>query len=173
MDKSVKNVENVEVKNTEVNDGNSAKKAEKAEKSFLTEAEGAFALSRPDVRSYSGLSLAFIGDGAYELAIRTLIISKGNTQVNKMHRQCSELVKAPAQAAMIQAVFEQLTPEEQAVCRRGHNTKPHTKAKNATTEDYLWATGFEALCGWLYLKGEQGRMMDVIKMGLAAIGYEY
>ena len=109
MDKSVKNVENVEVKNTEVNDGNSA---EKAEKSFLTEAEGAFALSRPDVRSYSGLSLAFIGDGAYELAIRTLIISKGNTQVNKMHRQCSELVKAPAQAAMIQAIFEQLTPGE-------------------------------------------------------------
>lgn len=141
-------------------------------KEFLEQAEEIFALPRQDIRSYSGLSLAFIGDGAYELAIRTLIISKGNTQVNKMHRQCSELVKAPTQSAMIQAIFDQLTEEEQAVCRRGHNTKPHTKAKNATTEDYLWATGLEALCGWLYLKHRQQRMMEIIRSGLAGIGYE-
>ncbi|MCI7098844.1 MAG: ribonuclease III [Lachnospiraceae bacterium] len=141
-------------------------------KCFLEEAEAAFGLTLPDVRSYSGLSLAFIGDGAYELAIRTLIISKGNTQVHKMHRQCSELVKAPAQAAMIRAVFGQLTEEEQAVCRRGHNTKPHTKAKNASADDYLWATGLEALCGWLYLKHDQHRMMEIIRAGLSAIGYE-
>lgn len=141
-------------------------------KSFLDQAEEVFGLNSPDIRSYSGLSLAFIGDGAYELAIRTLIVSRGNTQVHKMHRQCSELVKAPTQSAMIQAVFEQLTAQEQAVCRRGHNTKPHTKAKNATTEDYLWATGLEALCGWLYLKHDQKRMMEIIRSGLAAIGYE-
>ena len=139
---------------------------------FLDQAQEVFQLSQPDVRSYSGLSLAFIGDGVYELAIRTLIISKGNTQVRKMHRQCSELVKASAQAAMVQAIFEQLTQEEQAVCRRGHNTKPHTKAKNATTEEYLWATGLEALCGWLYLNHKQQRMMEVIRAGLAAIGYQ-
>lgn len=141
-------------------------------KAFLEQAEEIFALPRQDIRSYSGLSLAFIGDGAYELAIRTLIISKGNTQVNKMHRQCSELVKAPTQSAMIRAIFDQLTEEEQAVCRRGHNTKPHTKAKNATTEDYLWATGLEALCGWLYLNHRQQRMMEIIRSGLAGIGYE-
>lgn len=142
------------------------------DRSFLKEAEEAFGLTLPDVRSYSGLALAFIGDGAYELAVRTLIISRGNTQVNRMHRQCSELVKAPAQAAMIRAVFDRLTKEEQAVCRRGHNTKPHTKAKNATTDDYLWATGLEALCGWLYLRHDQHRMMEIIRTGLSAIGYE-
>jgi ribonuclease-3 family protein len=142
-------------------------------KSFLEQAEETFEVSLPDIRSYSGLSLAFIGDGAYELAIRTLIISKGNTQVKKMHKQCSDLVKAPAQSAMIQAVFEQLTPEEQAVCRRGHNTKPHTKAKNATTDEYLWATGMEALCGWLYLNHDQERLLEVIKMGLEAIDAEH
>lgn len=86
-----------------------------------------------------------------------------------MHRQCSELVKAPAQAAMVQAIWENLTAQEQAVCRRGRNTKPHTKAKNATTEEYLWATGFEALCGWLYLNGEQKRLLRVVKMGLEAV----
>lgn len=142
------------------------------DRSFLDQAKEVFELDSPDIRSYSGLSLAFIGDAAYELAIRTLVISRGNTQVNRMHRQCSELVKAPTQAAMIRAVYEQLTEEEQSVCRRGHNTKPHTKAKNATTEDYLWATGLEALCGWLYLKHEQQRMMEIIKAGLLAIGYE-
>lgn len=147
-------------------------KSIKQDKEFLDQAEELFRLSSPDIRSYSGLSLAFIGDGVYELVIRTLVISKGNMPVHKMHRQCSELVKAPAQSAMIQAVFEQLTKEEQAVCRRGHNTKPHTKAKNADTEEYLWATGLEALCGWLYLKHEQRRMMEIIKAGLAAIGYE-
>lgn len=138
-------------------------------RSFLEETREVLELSVPDVRSYSGLSLAFIGDGAYELAIRTLVISQGNRQVNKMHRQCSELVKAPAQAAIVQAIWENLTVEEQAVCRRGRNTKPHTKAKNATTEEYLWATGFEALCGWLYLNGEQKRLLEVVKMGLEAV----
>lgn len=142
------------------------------DKSFLDQAEEVFGLASPDIRSYSGLSLAFIGDAVFELAIRTLIISRGNTQVSRMHRQCSELVKAPTQASMIRAVYEQLTEEEQAVSRRGHNTKPHTKAKNATTEDYLWATGLEALCGWLYLKHDQQRMMEIIKAGLSAIGYE-
>lgn len=137
---------------------------------FLSREEDVFDLESPDVRSYSGLSLAFIGDGAFELIIRTLIVSRGNMPVKKMHRLCSELVKAPAQSAMIQAVFETLTPQEQAVCRRGKNTKPHTKAKNATTEDYLWATGLEALCGWLYLSHRQERLLEVVKAGLMAIG---
>ena len=141
-------------------------------KNFFDQAEEIFELTSPDIRSYSGLSLAFIGDGVYELVIRTLIISKGNTQVSKMHRQCSELVKAPAQSAMIRAVFDQLTEEEKAVCRRGRNTKPHTKAKNASMADYRKATGLEALCGWLYLKHDQRRVMEIIRAGLEAIGYE-
>lgn len=145
---------------------------ESVNKSFLIQEEEVLELSSPDVHSYSGLALAFIGDAVYELAIRTLVISKGNRQVNKMHRQCSELVKAPTQSSMIQAVFEQLTEEEQAVCKRGRNTKPHTKAKNATADDYLWATGLEALCGWLYLNHEQKRLLELIKAGLEAIGYE-
>ncbi|MDD7389416.1 MAG: ribonuclease III domain-containing protein [Lachnospiraceae bacterium] len=168
MDEGVKNV----VSEVRSSRGRDSADMSSEVRSFIEEAEEALGLTLPDVRSYSGLSLAFIGDGAYELAIRTLIISRGNTQVNKMHRQCSELVKAPAQAAMIRAVFDQLTEEEQAVCRRGHNTKPHTKAKNATADDYLWATGLEALCGWLYLKHDQRRLMEVIRTGLLAIGYE-
>ncbi|MDO5411213.1 MAG: ribonuclease III domain-containing protein [Lachnospiraceae bacterium] len=140
--------------------------------SFLSQTEDIFRLSKPDPASYSGLSLAFIGDGVYELLIRTLIISRGNMQVQKMHRQCSELVKASTQSVMIQRIFDQLTEAEQAVCKRGRNAKPHTKAKNATTEDYLWATGLEALCGWLYLNHEQERLMEIVQTGLAAIGYE-
>lgn len=137
--------------------------------SFLQDVKEQFHLQMPEALSYSGLALAFVGDGAYELAVRTLIAGKGNMQVQKMHRMCSELVKAPTQAAMVHAIFHQLTKEEQSVCKRGHNTKPHTKAKNATTEDYLWATGLEALCGWLYLTDQQQRLMEVIRMGLDAL----
>ena len=136
---------------------------------FFDEVQEVFELPAKDINSYSGLSLAFIGDGVYEMVIRTLILSKGNMPVNKMHKQCSELVKAPTQSAMIQAMYEQLTKEEQAVCRRGHNTKPHTKAKNASTEDYLWATALEALCGWLYLQKQEKRLMELIRMGLNAV----
>ena len=137
--------------------------------SFLLSVKEQFHLQMPDPLSYSGLALAFVGDGAYELVIRTLIAGRGNMQVKKMHRMCSELVKAPAQAAMVHAIFDRLTKEEQAVCKRGHNTKPHTKAKNADMEEYLWATGLEALCGWLYLTGQQQRLMEVIHMGMDAL----
>lgn len=137
--------------------------------SFLQDVKEQFHLKMPEPLSYSGLALAFVGDGAYELVIRTLIAGRGNMQVKKMHRMCSELVKAPAQAAMVHAIFDRLTKEEQAVCKRGHNTKPHTKAKNADMEEYLWATGLEALCGWLYLTGQQQRLMEVIHMGLDAL----
>lgn len=136
---------------------------------LLSDITDYFQLKKNSPSSYSGLPLAFIGDGIYEMVIRTIIISEGNMQVHKMHRRCSELVKAATQSAMIQAVFDQLTEEEQAVCRRGHNTKPHTKAKNASTEEYLWATGFEALCGWLYLSHQQERLFEVIRMGLDAV----
>lgn len=137
---------------------------------LLSDIAADFQLKKINASSYSGLPLAFIGDGIYEMVIRTLIISEGNMQVNKMHRRCSELVKAGTQSAMIQAIFDRLTEEEQAVSRRGHNTKPHTKAKNASTEEYLWATGFEALCGWLYLSHQQERLFEVIRMGLEAVG---
>lgn len=122
-----------------------------------------------DIKTYSPLVLAYIGDGIYDLIIRTIIVYQGNTQPNKLHRRASELVKAATQSTMIDLIFEDMTTEEQEMFRRGRNAKSPTMAKNATMKDYRKATGFEALMGYLYLKGNYDRMTDLIKLGLARL----
>ncbi len=122
-----------------------------------------------DIKTYSPLVLAYIGDGIYDLIIRTIVVHQGNTQANKLHRRTSELVKAATQATMIDLLFEDMTTEEQDMFRRGRNAKSPTMAKNATMKDYRKATGFEALMGYLYLKGDYERMTDLIKLGLARL----
>ena len=123
-----------------------------------------------DIGQYSPLVLAYIGDAAYELVIRSLLLKQGNAPVQKLHRRASQLVKASAQARMIRRLSEngRLLPEEEAVYRRGRNTKSHTVAKHASMIDYRMATGFEALMGWLYLKKDYGRMLCLIREGLDA-----
>ena len=128
-----------------------------------------FQLPRQDIRTYSPLALAYIGDGIYELYIRTIVVGRGNRQASKLHHAASRLVKAPTQALMAEALEAEFTPEEEAVYRRGRNAKSYTTAKNATTGQYRKATGFEAVMGYLYLTGQYIRMIDLIKMGLEAV----
>lgn len=125
-----------------------------------------FQLPEVDVKTYSPLTLAYIGDGVYELIIRTILVKQGNTQANKLHQKASSLVKASAQAAMIEALKEELTEEELAVFKRGRNAHSGTMAKHATMSDYRRATGFEALIGYLYLQEDWERMLYLVKQGL-------
>ena len=87
-------------------------------------------------------------------------------QVNKMHKQSSELVKAGTQAELIKAIEDMLTQEEHAVFKRGRNAKSATSAKNASVIDYRMATGMEALVGWLFLRQEYNRLVYLISQGL-------
>ncbi len=125
-----------------------------------------FGLENTDIRTYSPLTLAYIGDGIYELIIRTILVEKGNTQVNKLHQRASRLVKASAQSAMVESLKQYLTEEEMAVFKRGRNAKSFTTAKNATISDYRRATGFEALMGYLYLTEQWERMLELIRIGI-------
>lgn len=125
-----------------------------------------FGFADADIRTYSPLTLAYIGDSIYDLVIRTLIVKHGNSQPNKLHKKASALVKASAQAAMAEKLLPVLTEEELSIYKRGRNAKSYTMAKNATMLEYRKATGFEALMGYLYLKEETERMIDLIKMGL-------
>lgn len=125
-----------------------------------------FHMKETEAKSYSPLVLAYIGDGIYDLVIRTVVVNRGNTQANKLHRKTSSLVKAAAQSAMIDELLEILTEEEKAVFKRGRNAKSATMAKNATMADYRKATGFEALMGYLYLSNQLERMVYLIKEGL-------
>ena len=112
-----------------------------------------------DVCSYSPLALAYMGDAVYEVLIRTRVMNRGSMQVNKMHKKSASLVKAEAQARMIQALQEELTEEETAVYKRGRNAHSASSAKNASIRDYRMATGFEALVGYLYLTGQYERCL--------------
>lgn len=126
-----------------------------------------FAVEEHPVNDYSPLVLAYIGDAVYELILRTIVISKGNQQVNKLHRETSRYAKAQAQAAMMDTLFPMLTEEEADIYRRGRNAKSHTISKNATVGDYRKATGFEALVGFLYLSGNMSRIIELVKEAVA------
>ncbi|MCI9436392.1 MAG: ribonuclease III [Lachnospiraceae bacterium] len=132
----------------------------------------AFPGKRQDIRTYSGLTLAYIGDVVYDLIIRTTVVEKGNRPVNDLHRITVKHVSAPAQAKMVQALEGQLTEEEKAIFRRGKNSKPHTVAKNASVSDYLKATGFEAVIGYLYLTDDWERILELVKKGIELAGME-
>lgn len=125
-----------------------------------------FHLEDQDLRSYSPLTLAYIGDGVYELIIRTILVKKGNCPVNRLHKKASSLVKAGAQSAIMEVIEEELTPEELSVYRRGRNAHSPTMAKHATMADYRRATGFEAVMGYLYLKEDYTRMLTLVRMGI-------
>lgn len=125
-----------------------------------------FGIEDVDIKTYSPLSLAYIGDGIYDLVIRSIVVDRGNTKAGKLHQTTSQLVKAHAQAEMMHAIEPLLNEEEQDVFRRGRNAKSPTMAKNATMSDYRRATGFEALMGYLYLKDEFERMVELVKCGL-------
>ena len=125
-----------------------------------------FCVKEVDIRTYSPLTLAFIGDGIYDLIIRTILVSKGNESTNRLQHKTASYVKAGTQSAMIRALMPYLTEEELAIYKRGRNAKPHTTAKNATLEDYHRATGFEALVGYLYLLGRTGRILEILNEGL-------
>ncbi|MEF9940213.1 MAG: ribonuclease III domain-containing protein [Clostridium sp.] len=130
----------------------------------------ALKLAEVDIHSYSPLALAYIGDAVYELAIRSLIMNRGNMQVNKMHKKASTLVKAEAQANFYKLIAENLNEEERAIYKRGRNAKSGTMAKNATMLDYRMATGFEALIGYLYLTEQFERMAQILGSGLEQMG---
>ena len=125
-----------------------------------------FEIADADIKTYSPLALAYIGDGIFDLVIRSIVVSKGNTKANQLHQYTSHIVKAASQARMIEALEEELTEEEADVYRRGRNAKSPTMAKNASMVDYRKATGFEALMGYLYLKDDFERIVELTKLGL-------
>lgn len=125
-----------------------------------------------DIKTYSPLTLAYIGDSIYDLIIRTVIVERGNRAANGLHKSTSKIVNAGTQAAMAESLSKDLTENEMAVYKRGRNAKSYTSAKNATIGDYRKATGFEALMGYLYLTDNLDRAIDLIKTALEKIAME-
>lgn len=123
----------------------------------------AWALPDTDIKTYSPLTLAYIGDAIYDLIIRTLVVESGNAPVNKLHKNVVKLVQASAQAELFRNIQDTLSEEEMAVYKRGRNAKSFTSAKNAGIVEYRTATGLEALIGYLYLTDQTDRMLELIR----------
>lgn len=119
-----------------------------------------------DVRNFSPLTLAYIGDCVYELIVRTMVVERGNRPPRKLHNESSEFSKAGTQRKIYEALLDEVTKEEADILRRGKNAHFHTKAKNATVLEYRSATALEALLGYLYLTGRMERVLELLKIGL-------
>lgn len=133
---------------------------------ILEAIKGKFGCSGVDIRTYSPLALAYIGDAIFDLIIRTIVVERGNSSANNLHKRAVKYVNAHVQAQMIEALAEELTEEEVKIYHRGRNAKSYTSAKNASIIEYRKATGLEALCGYLYLRGQQERLLDLIHMAI-------
>ena len=125
-----------------------------------------------DLRTYSALTLAFLGDCVYDIIIRTVVVERGNRATQGLHKKKSYLVNAKTQKELIESIQDLLNPEEEDIYRRGRNAKSYTTAKNASVGDYRKATGFEALLGYLYLDDKMDRVLFLVKEGLKRIGAE-
>lgn len=128
-----------------------------------------FSLPETDIRTLAPLQLAYIGDAIYEIIVRTLVLEKKNTQVTHLHKAATHLVSANAQKTVYTIIAGELTEEEMGYFKRGRNAKSYTVAKHATVSDYRIATGFEALCGFLYLSGRNDRLLELVKKGVYGI----
>lgn len=142
------------------------------ELSMLSQIHREFGGGDVDIRTYSPLTFAYIGDAVFEVIIRTLIVEKGQRAANTLHMHATRIVCAQAQAKMIEAVYGALSEEEQEIYRRGKNTKSNSTAKNASLSDYRKATGFEAVCGYLFLKNDMERLMCLVREALEAAQVE-
>lgn len=136
---------------------------------FVSYMNEVFQMEEVDIREYSPLTLAYIGDCVYDLVIKSLVVNAGNKQVNKLHQKTSGLVQASAQSLMMRTLQECLSEEEHAVYKRGRNAKSVSPAKNQSITDYRRATGFEAVIGYLYLKKDYKRLLDLVKIGLDSL----
>lgn len=142
------------------------------EESLIRKLNREFVCEEVDIKAYSPLTLAYIGDSIYDVIIRTVVVERGNRPANSLHKTAVKYVNAGVQAAMADALLESLAEDELAVYKRGRNAKSYTKAKNATVNEYRKATGLEALFGYLYLRDKMDRIIELMKIGLHKLEIE-
>lgn len=127
-----------------------------------------FDISLPDreINKIPMLALAHIGDGVFELMVRSKLILEGKTRINDLHRACVKIVAATSQAKRMEKLLPHLTEEELAVFRRGRNAKVNSVPHAASVREYHEATGLEALFGALYLRGEKARLNELFSIAM-------
>lgn len=117
-------------------------------------------LTEEDIMMLGPLQLAYIGDAIFELMVRTYLLER-DISVSELHKASTKYVKAKGQSEIYHLIEDILTEEEKAIVKRGRNTKSHTSPKNTDIIDYKYATGFEALMGYLYITNKSFRIFEI------------
>ena len=120
--------------------------------------------SKEEVNLLSPLIWAYIGDSVYELYIRTKLVNETKQKPHALHIKSIKYVKAKAQAEILKEMEKELTEEEKDIVRRGRNAENHHLPKNANVQEYMHATAFEALIGYLYLTEQTERLQELLKL---------
>lgn len=119
------------------------------------------------IDDFSPLTLAFVGDGVYDLLVRSYLVRQANRPVGELNRRKVALVNCKSQARFAKLIMDSLSEKELAVYKRGRNAAPKCTPKNGSVADYHSATGLEALFGYLYLNGERDRIDELFEMILS------
>ena len=117
-----------------------------------------------DVDMMSPLIWAYVGDSVYELFIRTYLTNTTKLKPHQLHIKSIQYVKAGAQAEILEGVMEHLTEQEKEIVRRGRNAENHHLPKNASVQEYMYSTAFEALIGYLYLTKQDDRLREILNL---------
>ena len=120
--------------------------------------------SEEEVNMLSPLTWAYVGDCIFELYIRTNLVNKSKLKPHKLHIETIKYVKAKAQADFLKSIESELTEKELDIVRRARNTQNHHLPKNADPADYMYATAFEGLVGYLYLTKQDERLKEIFEM---------
>ncbi len=115
-----------------------------------------------EINLMNPLIWAYIGDNVYEIFIRTYLINKTNLKPHKLHIESIKYVKAKSQAEILEKIYDDLTEEEKDIVRRGRNAQNHHVPKNSNVQEYMYATAFEALIGYLYLSKQNIRLKEIL-----------
>ena len=110
------------------------------------------------------LTWAYVGDCVYELYVRTKLVNETKMKPHALHIEAIKHVKAKAQADILHEIYEELSEKEKDIVRRSRNAKNHHLPKNATVQEYMYSTAFEALIGYLYLTKQDERLQEILKM---------
>ena len=119
-----------------------------------------------DVNQMSPLTWAYMGDCIYEKYVREYLVTSTKYKPHKLHIEATKLVKASAQAHILQELENELSDDEKEIVRRARNTENHHLPKNATVQEYMYATAFEGLIGYLYLTNQKERLEEILKKSL-------
>ena len=118
--------------------------------------------SEEEINQMPPLVWAYVGDCVYELYIRTKLVDTTKLNPHKLHIEAIKYVKAGAQAKILREISDNLTDEEKDIVRRARNANNHHLPKNSNVQEYMYATAFEALIGYLYLTKKYERVKELI-----------